>query len=187
MTVRICLLGLALFVGAAITRAVVHVPAVAGESNATQEESHDGRLLWYRLTTGSGGTLANAWVLLRAEPEKHRPAPPGGQAGSYPDSRWTVYTDIDGDSVFDTMVKVGPKQEETYILYGNTWIRVGDQKAKFTVGSVVRAKADGTDYVFKGHGWEIQKQPAQAAYQHGDQQEQGGGHPYEIQKQPPQQ
>ena len=73
------------------------------------------------------------------------------------------------------------------ILYRNTWIEVGNQMAKFTVGSAVRAKADGTEYVFKGHGWEIQKQPAQAAYRHGDQQEQGGGHPYEIQKQPPQQ
>ena len=33
--------------------------------------------------------------------------------------------------------------------------------ATFTVGSVTRAKADGTDYVFKGHAWEIQKQPPQ--------------------------
>ncbi len=163
MTVRICLLGLALLVGAAITRAVVQAPApaVAGESNATLGESHDSRLLEYRLTTDPGGTLANAWVLLRAEPEKLRPAPRGGQAASFPDSRWTVYTDIDGDSVFDTMVKVGPKQEETYILYRNSWIEVGNQMAKFTVGSVVRAKADGTEYVFKGHAWEIRKQPPQ--------------------------
>ncbi len=57
------------------------------------------------------------------------------------------------------MVKVGPKQTETYILYGNTWIQVGNRKEKFTAGSVVRAKADGTEYVFKAHAWEIHKQP----------------------------
>jgi len=161
MAVRICLVGLVLLVGAAITRAVVQAPAVAGESNATVGESHDSPLLSYQLTTAPGGTLANAWVLLRAEPEKHRPAPRGAQAASYPDSRWTVYTDIDGDSVFDTMVKVGPQQEETYILYRNTWIEVGNQMAKFTDGSVTRAKADAAEYVFKGHAWEIQKQPRQ--------------------------
>jgi len=59
------------------------------------------------------------------------------------------------------MVKVGPKQTETCILYRNTWIEVGDRMAKFTVGSVAKAKADGTEYVFKGHAWEIQKQPPQ--------------------------
>ena len=157
MTVRICLLGLAILFGAAISRAVVQAPAVAGESDATDKS----QLLTYALTTRPDRTLANAWVLLRAEPEKLRPAPPGGQKASYPDSRWTVYTDIDGDSVFDTMVKVGPKQDETYILYRNTWIQVGDQMAKFTAGSVVRAKADGAEYVFKGHAWELQTQPSQ--------------------------
>jgi hypothetical protein len=161
MTVRICLLGLALLVGAAITRAIEQAPAVAGEDNATAGESHESRLLRYQLTTGPGGTLANAWVLLRAEPEKLRPAAPGDQRASIPDSRWTVYTDIDGDSVFDTMVKVGPNQEETYILYRNTWIEVGNSMARFTVGSVARANAGAAEYVFKGHAWEIQKQPPQ--------------------------
>ena len=137
-------------------------PAVASKSNATPGESHYGRLLTYQLTTAPNGTLANAWVVLRAEPEKTRPAPPGGQAASYPDSRWTVYTDIDGDSVFDAMVKVGPKQNETFILYRNTWIQVGDQMAMFTVGSVVRAKADGNEYVFKGHAWELHQSGAGA-------------------------
>jgi hypothetical protein len=155
MTVRICLLGLVLLVGAAVTRAVVQAPAVAGESNATDQS----QLLTYKLTTDPSGTLAHAWVLLRAEPEKLRPAPRGGQAASYPDSRWTVYTDIDGDSVFDTMVKVGPKQQETYFLYRNTWVQVGDQMAIFTIGSTARAKADGAEYVFKRHAWELQKQP----------------------------
>ncbi len=159
MTIKICSLGLALLLVGAITRAVVQAPAVAGESNAALGDSHHSRLMDYQLTTGPGGALANAWVVLRAEPEKHRPAPRGAQAASYPDSRWTVYTDIDGDSVFDTMVKVGPKQDETYILYRNTWIEVANQKAKFTVGSVVRAKADGPEYVFKGHAWELQEQP----------------------------
>jgi hypothetical protein len=166
MAVRICLLGLALLLAAAVTRAVVQAPAVAGEGNSTAGESHDSRLLSYQLTTGPGGTLANAWLLLRAEPQKFRPGPRvadprGAQAASYPDSRWTVYTDIDGDSVFDSMVKVGPKETETYILYRNTWIEVGCSMATFTVGSVTRAKADGTDYVFKGHAWEIQKQAPQ--------------------------
>ncbi len=146
-------------VGAAIASAVVQVPGVASERNATLGESHNSRLMEYQLTSDPGGSLANAWVVLRAEPEKHRPAPRGAQAASYPDSRWTVYTDIDGDSVFDAMVKVGPKQHETYILYRNTWIEVGDQMAKFTVGSVARAKPNGTDYIFKGHAWELQKQP----------------------------
>jgi hypothetical protein len=160
MKFKICLLGLALVVGGIIARAVVQAPAVAAESNATPGESHHSRLMDYDLTTGPGGTLTNAWVLLRAEPEKTRPAPRGAQAASYPDSRWTVYTDIDGDSVFDTMVKVGPGQQETYILYRNTWIEVGNQMAKFIVGSVARAKADGAEYIFKGHAWELQKPAA---------------------------
>ena len=59
------------------------------------------------------------------------------------------------------MVKVGPKQQGTYILYRNSWIEVGNQMANFTVGSVTRAIGDGTKYVFKGHAWEIQEQPPQ--------------------------
>jgi hypothetical protein len=158
MAARICLLGLAFFVAGAAARAVVQAPAAA--AGETKEERRNGRLLEYTLNSNADGTLANAWVLLRAEPYKSRPAPAGAQAASYPESRWTVYTDIDGDSVFDAMVKVGPKGDETFILYHNTWIQVGNQMAKFTAGGVVRAKADGANYVFKDHAWELQKQPA---------------------------
>ena len=65
--------------------------------------------------------------------------------------------DIDGDSVFDVMRKVGPKQEETYILYHNTWIEVGwHRMTRITEGSVT-ATADGAEYVWKEHAWELQK------------------------------
>jgi len=152
MSTKLCLIGVSLLAGMI---AASMAAGVTDSSEPTVVESH-GRLLDYQLTVDPRGALTRAWMLLRAEPEKTLPAPAGGQASSLPGSRWTVYTDIDGDSVFDAMVKVGPNQQETCILYRNTWITVGNQMAKFTLGSTARAEADGKQYVFKEHAWELQ-------------------------------
>src|SRR5581483_9051264 len=63
-------------------------------------------LLDYDMVRDEAGRLSRLRLTVRPESEKTRPAQAGSQAASLPASAWTVYEDLDGDSVFDAMVQV---------------------------------------------------------------------------------
>jgi hypothetical protein len=93
----------------------------------------------YRLDTRTNG-LSHAWLVLRTEPQS---------------KEWTVYTDVDGDSVFDAMVHVTAKDMKSYILVSNSWVQVNNTKSGFRVANQRWSKS-GQRYVFRGHSWELQ-------------------------------
>ena len=95
--------------------------------------SESSQLIDYTMWRDDAGKLEHLLFALRAEPAKWRAAPPESQAEQLPDSRYTVYEDLDGDSVFDTMVKVGPDSMSSFILFENTWIQVGNSKVKWDI------------------------------------------------------
>jgi hypothetical protein len=116
--------------------------------------SEHGELIDYTMWRGDQGKLDHLRFVLRAEPAKWRPAPPGSQAVRLPDSRYTVYEDLDGDSALDTMVKVGPDSMSSFILFENTWIEVGNSMAKWESRRTVRAIDGGRQYHFAIGGWQ---------------------------------
>jgi hypothetical protein len=91
----------------------------------------------YQLDVGTNG-LSWAWLVLRPRPQSEE---------------WSVYTDIDGDSVFDAMVHVTATNMASYVLFSNTWVQVGNMKSKFTVGEERRSPT-GRRFIFRGHTWE---------------------------------
>jgi len=66
-----------------------------------------------------------------------------------------VYTDIDGDSVFDAMVQNRKDGMKFYILCSNTWIEVQGMMNGFGPGEVRRSVSDNRKYIFRGHAWEL--------------------------------
>ncbi len=112
------------------------------------------RLLDFSFFLNDANALSRFQMILRAEGEKYSPAPIGGQAVGVPASRWTVYNDLDGDTVLDTMLKVGPGLHETYILHENAWIRVGSSKAKMLR---THSLPDRIPYSFKDGKWQKER------------------------------
>lgn len=56
-----------------------------------------------------------------------------GYGGMFkPDAKSTVYYDLDGDTVLDTMHKNGSKLFESYILHNNKWTRIIPSKLKWS-------------------------------------------------------
>jgi hypothetical protein len=115
--------------------------------------SETSQLIDYTMWRDDAGKLERLWFVLRPEAAKWRAAPPGSQADQLPASHRTVYEDLDGDSVFDTMVKVGPESMSSFILFENSWIQVGNSKAKWEYRRYVQAIDSGRKYYFAKGGW----------------------------------
>lgn len=109
------------------------------------------RLIDYTLHL-DGEKLRKCSLVLRPEPQKWRAAPPNSQHDQLPDSAYTMYEDLNGDSVFDTMVKVGPGAMSSYILLENHWVEVNNSMVK-REGRVARSLADGREYILGENGW----------------------------------
>lgn len=110
-------------------------------------------MLDYTLSSDDDGELNHLSLVVRPESQKWRAAPPNSQASRVADSNYTVYEDLDGDSVFDTMVKVGPGRMSSYILADKHWIEVGNSKAKWQHRNSVKAVDGGVEYFFAKGGW----------------------------------
>ncbi len=112
----------------------------------------DSELVDYTLNRKDDGHLSYFSLTLRPEPARWKPAPGGGQqAGPLAQTKWTIYDDLDGDSVLDTMRKVGPKLTETYILCENTWVQVENSPEKW--GTKPTARSGDVKYFFQQGVW----------------------------------
>lgn len=74
------------------------------------------------------------------------------QISEQPTPLWSNYSDIDGDTIFDTMSQVFPKNDiRSFILFENTWIPVVPKKTAATESSMVFG--DSGRYIFEGRQW----------------------------------
>jgi hypothetical protein len=105
----------------------------------------------FDLNLKSKNQLGSFRMILRPEPQ-NQVAPPPGAATWRPVTRWTVYDDLNGDSVLDTMIQRGPELHSSFILVKNSWVEVGNLRAGWRLGSVRALKTKQT-YVFENGGW----------------------------------
>lgn len=112
-------------------------------------------LVDFDLKLKDGDQLENFSMILRIEPAQYLDVP--GRPAYYPLTKKTVYNDLDGDSVLDTMVKIGPKFQETYILSNNTWIQGENSRVLWKFRKKVRAVNTGETYIFDNGGWKLSK------------------------------
>jgi len=110
----------------------------------------------YDFTKDEKNNLARFRLNLQANTEQvHQTVP--GSGSSIALSNSTLYQDLNGDSVLDTMVKHGPQGHGRYILYKNSWIHVNDSMVGFAIGSRVISIESKVGYVFVKNEWEIEK------------------------------
>ena len=70
-----------------------------------------------------------------------------------PLTNWTVYNDLDGDSILDTMHQGGPDKSHTYILYENQWIRIKSSRVLWKYRETVKSYDRKNEYKFKSGKW----------------------------------
>lgn len=104
--------------------------------------------------------------LLRQLPWTPPPLPPingqlyiPGRSSIPPKSNVTLYEDLNGDSVLDTMIKMGPQIYSTYILHKNTWTEVNHSVSPWSIRAAdgVYSYETKTRYVFKSGAWEVKE------------------------------
>ena len=86
--------------------------------------SAEGTLLDFSIHQTEDYKLKSARVVLRPEPIRVKLAPPGGSVMAYQVSDQTTYTDLNGDSILDTMVQYTHQHIKEFILLDNQWIQV---------------------------------------------------------------
>lgn len=91
-------------------------------------------------------------LVLRAEPVQYRTALPGGQIAAYPVSNFTIYDDLNGDSVLDTMDQIRPDGTKSFILVENRWIQVTLTKEKWAYRKIVKSLS-GDEFTFENGAW----------------------------------
>ena len=121
-----------------------------------QQELHcNSRLLDFELNQKGKDKLDSFKMILRSEPTLFERPPPGSPTW-IPATKYTVYNDLDGDSVLDTMTKIGPNLKETYILYGNAWVQiVGHAQFGWKRLKSVQALKTKKTYTFDKDGWKL--------------------------------
>lgn len=113
----------------------------------------DSKIMDYTLNRDDDGHLNYFHLILRAEPVRWKPVPPEAQSAP-PLTKWTNYWDLDGDSVFDAMCKIGPDLHETYIIIENQWTRVANSRAKWGAKPTAQDFHDRqVKYSFEGGFW----------------------------------
>ncbi len=116
----------------------------------------ESELLDFSLTQTGDHKLQGATITLRPAPQIYKMGPPGGQIAGYPIINTTHYTDLNGDSILDTMVQYTHPNTKKFILLGNQWIQVKpyrmlrrDEHPELATG------LSGEKYEFSDSGWRL--------------------------------
>jgi hypothetical protein len=73
-----------------------------------------------------------------------------------PLSNSTTYSDLNGDSVLDTMIQRGPNKLSCFIMYHDTWVKVNNYMNGFA-SKTAYSRFNNTSYVFSPDGWEVKQ------------------------------
>jgi len=118
--------------------------------------SAEGTLLDFSIHQTEDYKLKSATISLRPEPLRYQAAAPGGQVAAYQVTNETSYTDLNGDSILDTMVQYIRPNTKKFILLGNQWIQVQpyrmlrrDEHPELATG------LSGEKYEFSDSGWRL--------------------------------
>lgn len=118
--------------------------------------SAEGTLLDFSIQQTENYKLKSTTISLRPEPIRYESAPPGGQIGAYQVTNETTYTDLNGDSILDTMVQYEHLDIKKFILLANRWIQVKpygklgrDEHPELVTG------LSGEKYKFEDSAWRL--------------------------------
>jgi len=110
--------------------------------------------LAFRVFKDKDGSLSSFNVLVRQDhPVTYKSPPHPSQSLGKPLTSRTAYHDLDGDTVLDTMVKIGPDLHEAYILHHNTWLHVRNSKVKWEYRKSVMDVKGERKYAFQDGKW----------------------------------
>jgi hypothetical protein len=107
----------------------------------------------YDVSEDEENHLSNFRLHLQSSSERAFRSEPG-RGSLIPLSNSTLYQDLNGDSVLDTMIKHGPQGHGSYILYKDAWVQVNNSKMGFAIGRAVFANQTKTTYIFNKNAWE---------------------------------
>ena len=118
--------------------------------------SAEGTLLDFSIQQSEDYKLKSATLSLRPEPIRYVAAPPSGPVGAYQVTNETTYTDLNGDSILDTMVQYKPFDRKKFILLGNQWVQVKPygKKSRDEHPELVTGLA-GEKYKFEDSAWRL--------------------------------
>ena len=118
--------------------------------------SAEGTLLDFTIHQAENYKLKSATIALRPEPSRYQMEPPGGQIAASHVTNETTYTDLNGDSILDTMVQYIHPHTKKFILLGDRWIQVKpygmlrrDEHPELVTG------LSGEKYKFEDSAWKL--------------------------------
>ena len=148
-----------LVAGSSFVAGILHgqtkITAKSDQTHAFSNQAEGStNLVDYDVQHDATGRLTRLWLALYTDPKRMFVLAPGEQT-AIPQAAQTVYEDLNGDSVLDTMVQSGPNGTRSYILYRNSWVLVGTYMSGFEIGRPVFSFDRKTKYIFVNNQWQI--------------------------------
>jgi hypothetical protein len=111
-------------------------------------------LLDFSLAQTGDHKLQSATITLRPAPQIYKRDPPDGPS-AWPITNITSYTDLNGDSILDTMRQSKLKDEKWFILLGNQWIQVQRSRTMRRTDPKQATGLSGEKYEFADSVWRL--------------------------------
>jgi len=116
----------------------------------------EGTLLDFFINQTDDYKLKSFTLVLRPEPVRMKFTPPGERVGAYQVTNQTSYTDLNGDSILDTMLQYKATwKSEKFILLGNQWIQVQPSPTRRRTDPKQATGLSGEKYEFADSGWRL--------------------------------